>query len=57
MIRLIIGLLLTFGAVGGMDDPALADYLLEQILAALVGLALIFWASRDLDNRSDRKYN
>ena len=57
MIRLITGLLLTFGAVGGMDDPALADHLLEQCLAALVGLLLIFWASRDLDNRSDRKYN
>ena len=34
------GLLLTFGAVGGMEDPAKVDYFVEQFIAALVGLAL-----------------
>jgi hypothetical protein len=36
------GLLLTFGAVGGMEDPAKAEYFVEQCLAALVGLGLMF---------------
>ncbi len=37
------GLLLTFGAVGGMEDPAKMDYFVEQILTAVVGLGLM-WA-------------
>ena len=38
----LFGLLLTFGAVGGMEDPAKMDYFVEQLLAALVGL-LFMW--------------
>lgn len=34
------GLLLMFGAVGGMDDPTKADYFLEQLVMAAMGL---FW--------------
>ena len=34
------GFLLTFGAVGGMDDPTKADYFVEQLVMAVVGL---FW--------------
>ena len=31
------GLLLTFGAVGGMEDPAKEAYFVEQCAAALIG--------------------
>ncbi len=31
------GLLLMFGAVGGMDDPSKEAYLVEQAAAALIG--------------------
>lgn len=37
------GMLLTFGAVGGMENPEQADYLLEQLFVAIVGLGLM-WA-------------
>jgi hypothetical protein len=58
MIRFIIGLLLTFGAVGGMEDPAKEAYFLEQCLAALVGLAVMFWGTAKLvDNDRRSKYN
>lgn len=40
-----LGLLITFGAVGGMEQPEQADYLLEQILVALVGLAMMWFAT------------
>lgn len=32
------GFLLAFGAVGGMDDPAKADYFWAQVSAAAVGI-------------------
>ncbi len=35
-----LGFLLTFGAVGGMEDPAKAHLFLEQISVAVLGLAL-----------------
>lgn len=41
-IMALFGLLVTFGAVGGMEDPAKMDYFVEQFLAALVGL-LFMW--------------
>jgi peptidoglycan/LPS O-acetylase OafA/YrhL len=44
------GLLLVFGAVGGMDDPAKADYFVEQCLAAIVGLGLMFCGVLGLEN-------
>ena len=44
------GLLLTFGAVGGMEDPAKMDYFLEQLAVALVGLALMFVGTLALNN-------
>ena len=34
------GFLLTFGAVGGMDNPDQAEYFVEQLAMAVVGL---FW--------------
>lgn len=44
------GLLLTFGAVGGMEDPAKMDYFVEQLAVALVGLALMFVGTLALNN-------
>jgi hypothetical protein len=36
------GFLLMFGAVGGMEDPAKADYFLEQVVVALAGVFFAF---------------
>jgi hypothetical protein len=44
------GLLLTFGAVGGMEDPAKMDYFVEQLAVALVGLLLMFVGTLGLQN-------
>jgi hypothetical protein len=44
------GLLLTFGAVGGMEDPAKEAYFLEQLSVALVGLLLMFVGTVALNN-------
>ena len=46
------GLLLTFGAVGGMEDPTKIQYFGEQIAAALVGLGLMFCATLGMKNSS-----
>ena len=48
-IRFFLGLLLTFGAVGGLDSVSDSD-LAVQILAAGVGLALMFWATKAMNN-------
>jgi hypothetical protein len=39
---LMFGFLLMFGAVGGMENPDLAEYFVEQSLTALVGIGLAF---------------
>jgi hypothetical protein len=49
-IMIMFGFLLTFGAVGGMEDPSKADYFLEQCLVALVGIALAFCGTLGLQN-------
>jgi hypothetical protein len=36
------GFLLTFGAVGGMENPDQAEYFLYQLASAFVGLFLMF---------------
>ena len=36
----LFGFLLVFGAVGGMDNPDQAEYFVEQLLLAIVGLGL-----------------
>jgi hypothetical protein len=41
---LFTGFLLVFGAVGGMDNPAQAEFFFHQVGAALVGLFLMFMA-------------
>jgi hypothetical protein len=48
-IRLAVGFLMVFGAVGGMDaGPAEQFYL--QILAAIVGLLLMFSGTKVMNN-------
>jgi heme O synthase-like polyprenyltransferase len=49
-IMIMFGFLLTFGAVGGMEDPSKADYFLEQIIVAIVGLALAVAGALALNN-------
>jgi Co/Zn/Cd efflux system component len=49
-IMIMFGFLLTFGAVGGMENPEQADYLLEQIIVAIVGLALAGSGALALNN-------
>jgi hypothetical protein len=49
-IRLVLGFLLMFGAVGGMEHQP--DYLLAQILVALSGAALMLWAVRDINRQT-----
>jgi hypothetical protein len=43
---LVGGFLLMFGAVGGMEDPALADYFWAQVATALVGAAWAYVGTR-----------
>lgn len=47
---LFFGFLLTFGAVGGMENPDQADHFLEQCLVALVGLGLMFCGTLGLQS-------
>lgn len=41
---LFTGFLLTFGAVGGMENPDQAEFFLHQLATAFVGLFLMFMA-------------
>jgi hypothetical protein len=36
------GILMMFGAVGGMEDPTKADYFVEQAVIAFVGVFFAF---------------
>lgn len=47
MIRIVIGFLLVFGAVGGMDNGP-QDALIYQLLAAIIGLALMYFGSNKI---------
>jgi len=47
---MILGMMLTFAAVGGMEDPSLAAYLPEQLLTALVGLGLMYCGTLGIRN-------
>jgi hypothetical protein len=59
-IRLVTGLLLTLGAVGGMEHQPEAS-LLAQSLIALVGLGLMFWGTIAVNRQTratlDNLYN
>lgn len=47
MIRFILGFLIVFGAVGGMEDPATP--LLPLIATAVVGLALMYFGTNKME--------
>jgi 4-hydroxybenzoate polyprenyltransferase len=53
-IRIASGLLLTLGAVGGMENPDQSEFLLEQFGLAVLGLILMAWAARDINREADR---
>jgi hypothetical protein len=46
MIRAILGLLIVFGAVGGMDDPDNSLFLFEQVALAIFGLILMYFGMK-----------
>jgi hypothetical protein len=52
MIRFIVGFLMVFGAVGGMDNGTDAELPL-QILLAIAGLVLMYFGS----NKMQEKFN
>jgi 4-hydroxybenzoate polyprenyltransferase len=54
LIRIVAGLLLTLGAVGGMEDPDHSEFLLEQFGLAVLGLILLAWAALDINREADR---
>ena len=47
MIRFILGLIITMGAVGGMEDPA--NPLLLNIAVAAVGLSLMYFGTNKME--------
>jgi hypothetical protein len=49
MIRFIIGLIITMGAVGGMEDPATP--LLPVIALATLGLALMYFGTNNMERK------
>ncbi len=44
----ILGFLITFGAVGTLDYDPKANVAVQMALA-LVGLAMVYWATKDLE--------
>jgi hypothetical protein len=52
MIRFIVGLLLVFGGIGGLENGDPSD-MWYQLGFTLIGLLLMFWASASL---SEKKY-
>jgi len=45
MIRFFLGLLIVFGAVGGIDNASADSNLLGELAMAMVGLALMYWSA------------
>ena len=45
MIRFVVGLLVVFGAVGGIDNAPADSNLLGELAMAMVGLALMYWSA------------
>jgi hypothetical protein len=56
MIRIVVGLLLTLGALGGMEQQPEAS-LLAQTAIALVGVLLMLWAARDINRNTTETLN
>jgi len=53
MIRAILGFLLVFGAVGGMDAQPLASNAVfaSQIIAAVIGLVLMYFGTKKISEQ------
>ena len=49
MIRFILGLIITMGAVGGMEDPS--ANLLASVALASVGLFLMYMGTNKMENK------
>ena len=56
LIRITLGFLCVLGAVGGMEQQPGAG-LLAQTGIAVVGLALMLWAARDINRIANRTIN
>jgi hypothetical protein len=56
LIRIVVGLTLVLGAVGGMEHQPEAP-LLAQTAVALVGIALMLWAARDINRNTTHTLN
>lgn len=52
LLRFLLGLLLVFGAAGGLDDPAAPVFTL--LATAAVGLALMYWATVAMNRSVDQ---
>jgi arginine exporter protein ArgO len=56
LIRIIAGITLVLGAVGGMEQQPEASLILQSLIA-LAGLALIMWAARDINRQANHTIN
>jgi threonine/homoserine/homoserine lactone efflux protein len=56
LIRIVVGLVLVLGAVGGMEQQPEAS-LLAQTLVAVIGLALMLWAAVDINRNTTHTLN
>lgn len=54
MIRFVVGMLLVFGSVGGLEQDTAT--FTEAILGSLLGLTLMFWALPKLNTLADEEY-
>ena len=50
MIMFLFGLLLTLGAVGGLDDPD--SNLVGQVVLALIGLVFMYIGSQQMERKN-----
>jgi hypothetical protein len=52
---ILIGVLMMFGAVGGMDDAEQATQWLDQLLFAFVGAVIAFVGTLGLDRKDENR--
>jgi hypothetical protein len=51
MIRIVVGLMLTLGALGGMEQQPEAPLLVQTVIA-LAGILIMLWAARDINRNT-----
>jgi hypothetical protein len=56
LIRIVVGLFMTLGAVGGMEHQPDGP-LLVQLAIAVVGLLLMAWAAADINRKTTHTLN